>query len=84
MIYRNSSITQREIGERLTLAVSQVNKNLNEYEKSGYIKRKYYSTKSVEYFITKEGKDRIKTLNISYLESSKDLYETAKNYITDF
>ena len=47
MIEKRPNITQRVISEALGVSVSMINYYLDEYEKKGYIKRKYHSTKSV-------------------------------------
>ena len=58
-----------------------VNNYLDEYEQDGYIKRIHKSSKSVEYFVTKKGKERRKLLNIWYLKSSLLVYQSAKDNI---
>ena len=55
------------------VAVSMINAYIDDYEQKGYIKRKYRSTKTVEYFVTKRGDERKKVLNISYLNESLKL-----------
>lgn len=84
MIEKNSNITQREMSKAIGIAVSMVNDYLDEYEKKGFIKRKYLSTKNVEYVITKKGIERRKVLNIGYLKSSHNLYQSAKDDIFTF
>lgn len=84
MIEKNSNITQREMSKTIGIAVSMVNDYLDEYEKKGFIKRKYLSTKNVEYIITKKGIERIKVLNIWYLKSTHSIYQSAKNDIFIF
>lgn len=84
IIEKNKDITQREISENVGIAVSMVNYYLNKYECNGFIKRKRYSTKTVEYFCTRKGKERIKVLNIWYLKSSQQVYISAKENITTF
>ena len=84
LIEKNKKITQREMSVAIGVAVSMVNNYLDEYEHKGYIKRKYISTKTVEYFVTKRGIERKKVLNISYLNSSLKVYKSAKENIVKF
>ena len=84
MIEKNPNITQREMAKTIGIAVSMINDYLEEYENEGYIKRKYISTKTVEYFITKKGLERRKLLNIWYLKSSHMVYSSAKDNIVSF
>jgi len=84
LIEKDANITQREISKTIGVAVSMVNSYLDEYEQKGYIKRKYLSTKTVEYFVTKKGLERMKVLNIGYLKSSHMIYSSAKNNIITF
>ena len=84
LIEKNKNITQREIGESIEVAVSMINNYLDEYEEKGLIKRKYHSTKTVEYFVTKKGVERKKLLNIRYLKDSQIVYQSAKNNIISF
>lgn len=84
LIEKDSHITQRMISHAVGISVSMVNAYLETYENEGYIKRKYHSTKTVEYFITKKGIERRKLLNIWYLQSSHGVYMSAKNNITVF
>jgi FlaA1/EpsC-like NDP-sugar epimerase len=83
-IEKNTNITQREMSSIIDASVSMVNYYLDEYETKGYIVRNYQSTKSVEYFITKIGLERKKYLNIGYLKSSQNLYNSAKENIVKF
>lgn len=84
LIEKNSHITQREISKSVGVAVSMVNSYLDAFENSGLIRRKKYSTKNVEYFVTKKGLERKKLLNINYLHSSQELYNSAKENIEAF
>jgi DNA-binding MarR family transcriptional regulator len=84
LIEKNPFITQRELGKHTFLAVSMVNQYLEKYEKNGLLRRKYYSTKKVEYLITKKGLERRKLLNIRYLKSTNDIYRSAKDNILVF
>lgn len=84
LIEKNKNITQREIANEIGVAVSLVNNYLDDYESKGFIKRKRYSTKTVEYFCTKKGTERRKILNIWYLKSSQEVYVSAKNNISVF
>jgi len=84
LIEKNKDITQRHISDELGIAVSMVNKYLDEYEEKKLIKRKKYSTKTVEYFVTKKGIERKRYLNIGYLHSTQKLYDSAKENIVSF
>ncbi|MCD4827122.1 MAG: winged helix-turn-helix transcriptional regulator [Acholeplasmataceae bacterium] len=84
LIEKDAHITQREIAQSIGIAVSLVNNYLDVYEKKGFIKRKYKSTKSVEYFMTKSGLERRKLLNIWYLNASYNVYLSAKDNIIMF
>jgi len=84
MVEKNPKITQREIATYLGVAVSMINDHLEEFEKIGLIKKKKYSTKTVEYLITKKGTEKKKVLNIGYLNSTKDLYFQAKENFEKF
>lgn len=84
LIDKDAKITQREISKTIGIAVSMVNSYLDDYEKKGLIRRKKHSTKNVEYFITKYGKERIKVLNIGYLNSAQRLYDSARENIEVF
>jgi DNA-binding MarR family transcriptional regulator len=84
LIEKNKDITQRELAKYLGIAVSMVNMMLDELEKNHYLKRKKYTTKTVEYLLTKHGYERRKLLNIWYLKSSQDIYMSAKDNILVF
>lgn len=84
MIEKNSNITQRDMSATLGVALSMINSYLDEYETSGHIKRKYKSPKTVEYFITNKGIERKKLLNISYLNASQKVFNSAKENIVMF
>lgn len=84
LIEKNSKITQRVISEKLGVAVSMVNSYLDNYEEQKHIKRKYISSKTVQYFITKKGIERKKVLNIGFLNSSQKIYQLAKENIQVF
>jgi FlaA1/EpsC-like NDP-sugar epimerase len=84
MIEKNLNITQREISKNIGIAVSMINGYISEYEKKGLIIRKRYSSKTVEYLITKKGSERRKVLNISYLSNSFKIYKSAKENIEIF
>jgi len=84
IIEKNRHITQREIGNKLGVAVSMVNKYIEEYESNQLIKRTYHSPKIIEYIITLKGIERKKLLNIWYLKSSQEIYLQAKDNIISF
>ena len=84
LIEKNKNITQREMALSIGLSVSMVNSHLDTYELAGLIKRKKYTSKTVEYMMTKKGLERRKLLNIWYLKSSLDVYLPAKDNIITF
>lgn len=84
LIEKNAQVTQREMSQAIGVATSMINSYLDDYEAAGLVKRKKYSTKKVEYFVTKKGSQRKKVLNISYLNSSQKLYNSAKENIESF
>jgi FlaA1/EpsC-like NDP-sugar epimerase len=84
LIEKDSKITQRVMSDHLGVSVSMINAYLDQYEESGYIKRKYITTKTVEYQILKKGLERKKVLNIWYLKASNSIYMSAKDNIISF
>jgi len=84
LIEKNKNITQRELASHLGIAVSMVNVLFYRIEKEGFIKRKKYNSKNVEYILTKKGIERRKILNIGYLKNSQLMYDYAKNNIIEF
>lgn len=84
LIEKNPKITQREMSKLIGVAVSMINDYVEEFEKKGLIKKKKYSTKTVEYLITKKGTEKKKVLNIGYLNSTKNLYFQAKENFEKF
>ena len=84
LIEKDAHITQRQLSLALGASVSMINGYLEEYETKGYIKRKYISSKTVEYYVTKNGIERKKLLNIWYLKSTYDVYASAKDNIILF
>lgn len=84
LISKNPSITQRTLANHLNVSVSNVNNHIDEYEKKGYLKRKYLSSKTVEYLITKKGIERKNLLNLNFLKSSQLILDSAKANIIEF
>lgn len=84
LIEKDANITQREISKTIGVAVSMINSYLDSYEKNGLIRRKKHSTKTVEYFVTKKGVERKKVLNIAYLNSSLQVFKSAKENVVEF
>ena len=84
LIEKNPKITQREISKNIGVSTSMINDHMEEFEKKGLVKKKKYSTKTVEYLITKKGIEKKKVLNIGYLNSTKDLYFQAKENFEKF
>jgi FlaA1/EpsC-like NDP-sugar epimerase len=84
LIEKDSHITQREMAKALNVAVSMINIYISQFEKAKLINVKKQSIKTVEYMITKKGTERRKLLNIWYLQSSLDIYVSAKDNIVIF
>lgn len=84
LIEKNPSITQREISKSLNASVSLINLLINQYEKRNLLRKKKYSSKTVDYSLTKHGVERRKVLNMLFLKSSQDVYYEAKNNIVHF
>lgn len=84
LIEKNKLITQREISDFVGVSVSNINNYLRKYEKNKLIYLKYYSSKTVNYFLTEEGINRKKLLNINYLKSSLDIFKSASENIISF
>jgi FlaA1/EpsC-like NDP-sugar epimerase len=84
LIEKDSHITQRDMASNIGISLSMVNQYLDTYESAGLIKRKKYTSKTVEYMMTKKGIERRKLLNIWYLKSSLDIYLQAKDNIIIF
>ena len=83
-INKNKNITQRELSEITGVAVSMINNHLNAFEKNRVIKKKYLSTRTVEYYLTKKGLEQKKVLNIGYLSSSLEVYNSARKNTIEF
>ena len=83
-IIKNPNITQRTISKYLEISVSMVNSYIDNYEKKGYLIRKYYSLKNVQYMITEKGIERRKVLNIGFLNASQRVFDLAKENILTF
>jgi DNA-binding MarR family transcriptional regulator len=84
LISKNPNITQRTLANHLNVSVSNVNNHIDEYEKKGYLKREYLSSKTVEYLITKKGIERKNLLNFNFLKSSQLILDSAKANIIEF
>lgn len=84
LISKNPNITQRTLANHLNVSVSNVNNHIDEYEKKGYLKREYLSSKTVEYLITKKGIERKNLLNLNFLKSSQLILDSAKANIIEF
>jgi len=84
MIAKNTRVTQRKMSDVLGVAPSMVNNYLDQCENDGYITRNHITKKTVEYHITLEGIHRKQYLNISYLNASQKIYQSAKANVTVF
>lgn len=83
-IEKNPKITQRKLANLIGSAVSMVNHYIDIFNSRGLLNKMKYSKKNVEYIITKKGIDRKKVLNISYLNDSLQIYNSAKLNIVEF
>ena len=83
-IKNNSKITQRTLSKFINVSVSIVNDYINTYVDNKLVNKKKYNSKTVEYFCTKKGIERIKLLNIWYLKSSHNIYSAARSNILNF
>lgn len=84
LIDKNPKITQRELANRASISLSMVNSYIDRYEKQGYLKKEYISSKEVYYRISKSGKERLKLLSIRFLSASQQIYNSAKENISIF
>lgn len=84
LIKNDPNVTQRTISQVVGISVSMVNDYFDLYEKNGYLIRKYQSKKNISYIITKKGIERMKYLNIGFLNASQSIYTYAKHNITVF
>ncbi|MFA7436212.1 MAG: winged helix-turn-helix domain-containing protein [Bacilli bacterium] len=84
IIEGNSKITQRELSKDIDSSVSMINTYIEDYEKKGYLERKYLSNKNLEYIITKKGIERKRLLSIEYLKASHNIYDSARENILNF
>ncbi|MBV1758474.1 MAG: winged helix-turn-helix transcriptional regulator [Dethiosulfatibacter sp.] len=76
--------TQKELSEVVGAAVSMINQYINALEEKGLIIRKYYSPKTVHYFVTPEGLKRKNYLLITYTKELLDLYKLAKSNVKSY
>ena len=83
-IEENPDTTQHEIAGVIGGAASMVNNYIDKLEKSGYMKRKYRSAKTVFYNITPDGIKRKNYLAISYFHELLELSRLAKENIEKF
>ena len=83
-INNNKNITQREITKLVNISLSMVHQYLTEYESNGYLMKEYISSKNIEYFLTIKGIERMRVLNIGYLNASQSVYKKAKVEIKKF
>lgn len=84
MIAKNTRVTQRKMSDVLGVAPSMVNHYLDQCEDDGYITRNHITKKTVEYQITSQGLSRKQYLNISYLNASQKVYQSAKANVMAF
>ena len=84
LIKNDPNVTQRTISQVVGISVSMVNDYFDLYEKNGYLIRKYQSKKNISYIITKKGIERMKYLNIGFLNASQSIYTYAKHNIKVF
>lgn len=84
VVSENPNATQRDIACVANLTATMINKYLDKYESDGLITKKYASSKTIKYCITKKGIEKRKLLAIQFLESSLDVYNQAKNQCSNF
>ncbi len=84
MVATDPKLTQRSISDRLGISVSMVNGYLDDFEANGLIVREHLSSKTVSYRITHKGSARQKVLNIGFLKSAHQVYDSAKDNIKNF
>ncbi|WP_026391640.1 winged helix-turn-helix domain-containing protein [Haploplasma modicum] len=77
LVSKNSEIKQREISKIVGASLAMINQYLSDYEEKGYLIRSYKSVKTVSYFLTDKGKERMRVLNIGYLGAAQYLYKQA-------
>ena len=82
LISKRDKVTQRIIANDAKCSLAMVNEYLDIYEDNGYIKIIRANQKTVKYEITDKGKDRIKYLSVNLLESSLEVYNTAKDEVS--
>ena len=83
-IGKNEDITQREISKIVNVSLSMVNQYITEYEEKGYVIKESLSRKTIKYYLTDKGIERMKFLNIGYLSAAQTLYKSAKNEAITF
>ena len=81
MVHKNEKITQRAIADALSISVSMVNGYLDAYEEDKLLKRTYLSSKTVRYKLRPKGIERMKVLNISFLNATQKVYRLARENI---
>lgn len=84
IIDKNKTITQREMSDKIGVVVSMINKYLDRFENRGLILRQHLNTKNVKYILTKNGINRMRFLNIGYLNATQNLYNSAIENIDIF
>lgn len=77
IVSKGKDVTQRDISASLNVSATMVNNYIDKCEENGFIKRTYYSTKTVKYSITESGEERRKLLYMQYLKSSMDVFNNA-------
>ncbi len=83
-IGNNEDITQREIANIVNASLSMVNQYIMQYEEEGYIIKNNITRKTIKYYLTEKGKERMKVLNIQYLSDAQGLYKRAKSETITF
>lgn len=83
-IGKNEDITQREISKIVNVSLSMVNQYITEYEEKGYVIKESLSRKTIKYYLTDKGVERMKVLNIRYLSDAQNLYKQAKTETLTF
>lgn len=83
-IKQNAYITQRECGKLVQRAVSVINEHLTNYEQEGLIQKKYHTSKTIFYYLTKKGEEELSKLQLTYLNSVINMNQSTLDQFQDF
>jgi len=68
-IIQNSCLTQRDLAHVTGVAISSINKHLEQYENEELINRHYLTSKTILYYCTAKGTDYYNKLKIEHIQS---------------